>query len=329
VGRKVSSKVSSKLTSEVTPWKAGRLSRFGRNQRLLFGATYEDPAIEIEALVGCKRVFCIAGAGDTGRALAAVGHTVTAVDINAAQVAYADARTNGAAFQAGAAERVMAIGRFAMKAGGWSTPRVRSFTRTHTIANQLSDWTDLTTGRGGFLLRLLLSPARLAAAFQPAFVTLVGAGFADRLIRTMNASLAHTPNSKNPFVRLLFLGEVAPAQGVPASNRPVFIHADAIAYLLSQPEGSFDGASLSNIGDGTTSEFHDQLDAALRHALKPDAPVVVRTLGDLTGLSVTQKLGTLSAQQVGPADADRLRMVQAAATTDRSLIWSGLEVQRA
>jgi S-adenosylmethionine:diacylglycerol 3-amino-3-carboxypropyl transferase len=316
-------------TASNTPWASGRLSRIGRRQRLLFGATYEDPQIELEALAGCDRIFCIAGAGDTARALSSAGHRVTAVDINAAQVAYAEARTNGGPFRPGAAERIMSIGRFLMRAAGWSTSRLETFTAATDVDAQLNQWEELTSHRGGLLLRTLLSPARLARAFQPAFVCLVGPRFAERLIKTLRAALAKTPNGNNPFARLLFLGEGQPIVSSDSTNRPTFLHTDAITLLRSLPAGSFDGASLSNIGDGTTNAFHQELDAALRHALVPNAPVVVRTMGDLSTLGSTVNLGTLAALQVEPLDAERYAMVRSAAAHDRSLIWAGLEVQHA
>jgi hypothetical protein len=49
------------LDSPNTPWRAGSFR--GATGRLLFGAMYEDPAIELEAFAAHCRVFCIAGAG--------------------------------------------------------------------------------------------------------------------------------------------------------------------------------------------------------------------------------------------------------------------------
>ena len=68
------------LERSATPWQAGAFH--GRVPQLLFGTMYEDPQIELQAFAPQCRVFCIAGAGSTARALAANGHRVTAVDIN-------------------------------------------------------------------------------------------------------------------------------------------------------------------------------------------------------------------------------------------------------
>jgi hypothetical protein len=321
--------------ASMTPWAKGSLHRFGKRDRLLFGATYEDPLIELAALKACENVLCISGAGDTVRALAANGHNVTALDINGAQIAYAVDRTNGGPFRRGAAERVMAIGRTILRTGGWSPSRIDSFVGANNIEAQLEQWRALTGGTSGVLLRTLLSPARLAAAFQPQFVSLVGPGFSDRLLTTLTAALSQSVNCYNPFVPLLFQGRpatttaVAPTQTEPRRGRLTFLHTDAVAYLSSLEAGTFDGASLSNIGDGAPTQFHESLNLALQHAVRPGSPVVVRSMGDLSKLGSTRQLGVLAALAGDSPDPDRLRAVQVLAATDRSLIWSGVEVQRA
>jgi len=64
---------------------------------------YEDSGIELRAFKPQSRVFCIASAGCTARALAAAGHEVTAVDINPMQLAYAKSRAAGEPAQVGSA----------------------------------------------------------------------------------------------------------------------------------------------------------------------------------------------------------------------------------
>jgi 2-polyprenyl-3-methyl-5-hydroxy-6-metoxy-1,4-benzoquinol methylase len=70
-----------------TPWRHGPFK--AQLHQLSFGQTYEDSGIELQAFKPRSRVFCIAGAGCTARALAAAGHHVTAVDINPLQLGYA------------------------------------------------------------------------------------------------------------------------------------------------------------------------------------------------------------------------------------------------
>src|SRR5437870_13343172 len=105
--------MSHTLDCPATPWQAGTFSGafHGRVPQLLFGTMYEDPQIELQAFAPQCRVFCIAGAGSTARALAANGHHVTAVDINPEQIAYAESRAAGGPVCEGAAERLLSRGR--------------------------------------------------------------------------------------------------------------------------------------------------------------------------------------------------------------------------
>jgi S-adenosylmethionine:diacylglycerol 3-amino-3-carboxypropyl transferase len=313
-----------------TPWVTGRLGRFGTGQRLLFGATYEDPAIEIGAFADCKTVICIAGAGDLARSLAEAGFVVTALDINQKQIDYALARSNGGAFRRGSAERIMALGRLLLRPAGWSSKRMATLANSATTEEQLALWNTLTTGFSGFVLRVLLSPAKLAAAFRPEFVSLVGQGFASRLVSTLRSSLANVPNTANPFASLLFQGipaHAAQPKQTGKDNNPQFLCANILTYLSAVPPGSFDAAAMSNIGDGAPESFREELDRALRRALKPGAPVTVRTMGNISSLSSTMQLGTLACEPMRGADLARSRQAMELAATDRSLIWAGLEIQ--
>ena len=126
------------IDSPATPWQAGSFR--GRAQELLFGAMYEDPAIELSAFAPFSRVFCIAAAGCTARALSAAGHDVTAVDINPEQIQYAQARAAGAPIREGAAERLLARGRRLLPLAGWTESRRREFLSMHHPAEQLDYW---------------------------------------------------------------------------------------------------------------------------------------------------------------------------------------------
>jgi hypothetical protein len=262
------------MTTE-TPWSAGRFGRFGQ-PRVLFGAMYEDPSVELAAFAGCERIFSIASSGDTARSLAGGGHRVDAVDINPAQLQYAVQRTKGAPYQQGSAEKVMALGLKAMMIGGWTRAAIDAFVDCATIEQQLDIWEDLTSGRGGLAFRTLLAPARLAPVYRKEFAAMVGPGFADALIARIRMGLEQVPNRDNPYVAMLFAS--GPPPDAPIGNGSVtFNCANAIAYLQAVPEGTFHAATVSNICDGTTEEFQSQLSAALRHALTPGAPVVFRT----------------------------------------------------
>src|SRR5690242_10087912 len=86
-------RVSASADAAATPWRSGAFR--GTRPRLMFGRMYEDSAIELTVFPPRSRTFCIASAGCTALALAAAGHDVTALDINARQIDYAKARAAG------------------------------------------------------------------------------------------------------------------------------------------------------------------------------------------------------------------------------------------
>src|SRR5262249_62068384 len=92
---------------------------------VLFGRMYEDAAIELRAFAGRERVFAIASAGCTARALAAAGHRVTAVDVNPRQLGYARARADGAPGVEGTAGPLLAAARRSLGLIGRAPPRRR------------------------------------------------------------------------------------------------------------------------------------------------------------------------------------------------------------
>ena len=110
-----------------TPWAAGRLDGRQGPPRLLFGRTFEDPAIEDGLFPAGGTVLCIASAGDTARALAATGRSVIAVDINGAQIDEVRRRLEGHPARTGAAERLLAVGRALLAPVGWRPARLERF----------------------------------------------------------------------------------------------------------------------------------------------------------------------------------------------------------
>ena len=126
-------------TIAATGWKHGRLDARNRPQKLLFGRTYEDAAIELGAFTPGGRIFCIASAGCTAMKLA-VRHDVVAVDINPVQLAYVERRLAGGSLQRGAVERLLTFARAFGPLLGWYRWRMREFLELYNPAEQIAYW---------------------------------------------------------------------------------------------------------------------------------------------------------------------------------------------
>lgn len=281
-----------KLEEAQTPWRAGPL-RAGplktRRQRLLFGETYEDAAIELRAFAPRSRVFAIAGAGTTARTLAAAGHRVTAVDISAAQIDYAKARAaggaaqTGAAVKAGAAERLLAWGRALAAATGWRRETVEEFLALENCAEQAAYWDRwLDTPAWRAAVETLLGPWLLGLCYRSAFVRALPRDFGRLLRERLRRGWATHANRGNPYAALLLLGRTPPDPG-PVLEPIRFVCADAAEFLESAAPASFDAFALSNIGDGATAEYMRRLNAAIGHAAAPGAMQVMRSFAEPAG----------------------------------------------
>ena len=111
-----------------TAWERGRFDAGRGPSKVLFGRMYEDASIECGAFRAGGRVFCIASAGCTAMQLAP-RHEVVAVDINPAQLAYAERRFAGQQGMRGTAERIMAFGRALAPAAGWRASTLQRIPR--------------------------------------------------------------------------------------------------------------------------------------------------------------------------------------------------------
>src|ERR1035441_1260427 len=152
-----------------TPWRRGPFR--ARQRGLTFGTTYEDSSIELRAFKPRSRVFCIAGAGCTARALAAAGHDVTAVDINRVQLAYARSRAAGEPPRMGTVEPLMMCGRAFGALVGWSRRQLEPFLDLSDPAEQLEYWDhrlDTRTWRAA--LDTLLTPNLLGLCYSGPFL---------------------------------------------------------------------------------------------------------------------------------------------------------------
>lgn len=292
------------LDRPATPWQAGAFH--GRAPQLLFGTMYEDPHIELQAFAPQARVFCIAGAGSTARALAANGHDVTAVDINPEQVAYAEARAAGGPACEGAAERLLSRGRGLLTLAGWTESRRREFLSLDDVAAQSEYWHQtLDSGLFRAGVDTLLSHWLLRLVYASPFVASLPKGFGAIVRARLARGWATHPNRTNPYAWHLLLGE---EQADPATAKSVihFACADAAAYLESCSPASFDAFSVSNILDGAPPSYIERLHAAVRHAAAPGAVVVTRSFTE-------------------PTVADECNWT----AHDRSLLWGVVDVRPA
>lgn len=293
-------------TEAETPWVAGRFDAKVSGREVLFGRMYEDPAIELDAFKGSRRVLCIASAGCTAMALAP-HHDVVALDINPVQLAYAAQRFAGAPSVRGRAERVMDFMRFFAPLLGWWPSKVRAFLELDDPAAQKAYWKEhLDTWRLRTALGVAFSFTALRAVYASRFLDFLprrlGAVFHDRLERGLGAS----PNRKNPWARALLLGELSTDPPPPEAQKVQLVHADAASYLESQPAQSFEGFTLSNILDGAAPAYRERLFAAVKRAAKPGAKVVLRSFGEPTS----------------PLPTNR-------AAEDRALLWGIVDVRLA
>lgn len=284
-----------------TPWRQGPFR--ARPRGLMFGQTYEDPGIELEAFPPQSRVFCIAGAGYTARTLAATGHHVTAVDINIAQLDYAKSRAGGSPSRTGFAERMLALGRNLAQLAGWTRARLDTFLSLSDCGEQAEFWDrELDTARWRSAVDTLLAPQLLSLGYRNPFVGSLPRDFGSRLRQRLRHGWASHSNSCNPFAALLLKGRPLPEPC--SSATPIqFVCADAADFLESCPPGAFEAFSLSNIGDGASSEYLQRLGAAVEHAAAPGAVVVTRSFRE------------------PDSDMSRNRVAQ-----DRSLLWGVVQV---
>jgi S-adenosylmethionine:diacylglycerol 3-amino-3-carboxypropyl transferase len=259
----------------MTGWLRGRFSGSGPPQ-LLFGQMWEDPAIELAIFPPGARIFAIASAGCTARALSAHGCRVTAVDINPAQLAYARSR---GPVQDGVADRGLAHLRRLAPLAGWTASRLVPFLDLVDPAEQLDYWRQhLNTARFRCALDTLLRPRALARFYDSALLAQLPANFGQVLRHRLERGFARHPNRTNPYLHRLLRGTPIPTA---TPTEPIIWHvADAAAFLAQAPPQSFEGFTISNILDGATATYADQLYAAMARAASPGAHVVVRSFAE-------------------------------------------------
>ena len=223
---------------ETTPWLRGAFRK--PSPRLLFGRTHEDCAIELRAFRPQSRVFCIAGAGDTARALAAAGHAITAVDINPRQVEYAQARAARAPLRLGAAERLTDFGRRFLTVLGCTRRQRIEFLSMDNPAEQLV-WYRRHLDRPLYraLMDTALSHRLLRLVYRGPFTDALPSNFGAHLRVRLERGFATHPNRTNPYAWLLLLGSAPALPEPPPTSAIHFACADAASYLEAAPPAAF------------------------------------------------------------------------------------------
>lgn len=289
-----------------TIWSAGRLDGGRGPPRVLFGRMYEDWRIEEQAFERGGRIFCIASAGSTAMHLAQQ-HDVVAIDINPAQLAYAEERIAGAPMRPGTAERLMRIGRALLPLAGWSSSKLRDFLELDDPVMQLETWRrDFDTHRFRAGMNVLLSAATLGAAYASRLVASLPRDFARVMRSRMERCFATHPNRTNPFVHALLLGESRDDAPLPRQGAIELACADAAEFLEQSRAQSFDGFTLSNILDGADETYRERLFSLVRRAARPEAVVVLRSFAEPASASMDNR-----------------------AADDRSMLWGIVEVRAA
>ncbi|HXE07133.1 MAG TPA: DUF3419 family protein [Acidobacteriaceae bacterium] len=287
--------------AEETPWRRGPFRQ--NHDELIFGMMYEDPAIELRAFKPRSRVFCIASAGCTARALAAAGHSVTAVDINPRQIAYAESRVAGSAPQMGRAERLMMRGRSVAWLFGWKRKNLRKFLELSNPEEQVGYWDHhLDTRRWRLALDTLLTPRLLGLCYTSPFLKSLPRDFGRQIRHRLRRGWSLHSNRDNPYAAALLLGK-GPVEGSTPESPIHFACADAAEFLENSPPAQFDAFTLSNIADGAPPEYLRRLRTAIQHAAAPGADIVTRTFAE-----------------------PRKSIAKNWAALDRSLLWGAVEV---
>jgi S-adenosylmethionine:diacylglycerol 3-amino-3-carboxypropyl transferase len=273
------------MSTGITVWERGRLDARVGPRQVLFGRMYEDASIELAAFRPGGRVMCIASAGCTAMKLAPE-HQVVAIDINPVQLTYAERRFAGDPGFRGRAERIMDFMRFFAPLAGWWPSRVRAFLELEDPDEQMAYWErELNTWRFRMAIDGLFSFTALRSVYSPRLLDFLPKRLGSVMRARMERCFARHPNRSNPYARSLLLGELSVEPPPPEAREVRLVHADAASFLESEPPGSFDGITLSNILDGADEAYRERLLAAVKRAAAPNAVTVLRSFGNADSAS--------------------------------------------
>ncbi len=280
-------------------------------QRLLHGWDWADPRIELDELAPASRVLVSAGAGEMVAALAAAGHTVTAIASNRQQLDYARRRLAGGAFEPGAAERLFDLGRGMIRAASpaWSRRRMRQFLQEGDPLRAAEQWKARLDNRSlASMLKTMLGPAgMLSALILRDFATPIPPHFDEAIRGRIARALRKHPPRDNPFAWRLLLGEELPGHRLPAVEPAAVAWVDVplLEHLERVDPGTYDAISMSNVTDGAEERWVRDLRKAAGRAVVPGGPVIARSF----------------ATTMDDDAAKRARR-------DRSMLWGSIVVRR-
>ena len=178
----------------------------------------------------------------------------------------------------GTAERVMAFGRALAPAAAGARRRVHAFLELDDPEEQIAYWRrHLDTWRFRAAVDGLLSLASLRTVYASPFLDFLPPRMGAVMRGRMERCFARHANRTNPYARALLQGELSDEPPPAEATGIRLVHADAAAFLESEPAGSFAGFALSNILDGASADYERRLIAAVKRAAAKDAVVVLRS----------------------------------------------------
>lgn len=261
----------------------GRASARPR-QRLLHGWDWADARIELEELRPGSRVLASAGSGEVVAALAAAGHSVSAIASNRTQLEYARRRVAGAPFEPGSAERLFDLGRGMIRAASpaWSRRRMRQFLQEDDPLRAAEQWKERLDNRTlASILKTMLGPAgTLSALVLRDFATPLPPHFDEAIRGRIGRALRKHAPSGNPFAWRLLLGEELPGHRMPEVDPEAirWVEEPLLDHLERSEAGSYDAITISNVIDGAEERWVRDLRKAAMRALVPGGPLIARSL---------------------------------------------------
>ena len=129
-----------------------------------------------------------------------------------------------------------------------------------------------------------MSRAVLRGVYAPPLLSALPERFGGVLRQRLERGFARHPNVENPVRGGAAAGSEESTAAGTGADHPVRC-GDAASWLQSSPAASFDAFTLSNILDGASLTYREQLSRAVRHAAAEGAVVVLRSFAEPDGSS--------------------------------------------